>query len=269
MLKNKLLAIPKVFIISLFLSVIVGTSAMAQGVSISPGCALLNDLDPNNNYFLITATRIGSILNFYAGDQIFVTAGPPIPNGTPTTMSLEVGGVTVSANYPNTLNTTVLSYGNQSIALYIDSGFGANTPNATWSTSCIPSPLGPPTTNVVDIVINPCPVFSDGRINDCDTFNPVVLYGEEDASGQAGLHIYNPEGELLLSLDADTMGEDDCPTENTLLHYDAVNQIYIYQLSSCQYYLRAPMNEAGKWYIIIFDALTNSIYESWTEFIGS
>ncbi|MEO0596221.1 MAG: hypothetical protein AAF126_08945 [Chloroflexota bacterium] len=83
------------------------------------------------------------------------------------------------------------------------------------------------------------------------------------------LDIYNADGSgLIISLPADLISANTaCPAENTAILIDTTNDIVFYLLSSCEYYLHAPMNEPGKYYIIIFDDLNSgTYYESRTEF---
>lgn len=115
-----------------------------------------------------------------------------------------------------------------------------------------------------------CPIFFDGRVNSCDTFNPVVLFANHDGNDQWRLDVYNAEeNQLYFTVHPEEIAAvEDCPEEHMLIYEDVENRILFYRLSTCQFYLRAPMNELDKWYIIIFDELSsNTYYESFTEFI--
>jgi len=121
-----------------------------------------------------------------------------------------------------------------------------------------------------DVEPERCPIFNDSRINDCDTFNPVVLYGTDNGNAEWGLDVYAADGSgLLLRIPVeDIAAVPECPEVNTPIFEDHEQQIYVYRLSTCQYYLRAPMSEPGKWYTTVFDDLyPHCYYESWTEFI--
>lgn len=118
-----------------------------------------------------------------------------------------------------------------------------------------------------------CPIFHDGRLNHCDTFAPVVLYGKADANDNWGLDIYAAdESGLLVSISPDVFASvADCPTNNTLLYNEDTTGLSLYRLAqnpdgSCPYQLNAPATEAGKVYILIFDELFgNGYYVSFEE----
>jgi hypothetical protein len=118
--------------------------------------------------------------------------------------------------------------------------------------------------------------FSDGRINNFDMGNPVVLFGYLYDNDTWGLDVYNAdESGLLLRVSAEQItAVAECPQQNTLIVEDTASNISLWRLAersdgTCPFQLMAPTGEAGKWYIIIFDSLyPNSYYESWEEFIG-
>jgi hypothetical protein len=126
-----------------------------------------------------------------------------------------------------------------------------------------------------------CPVFYDGRINNYDTGTPVVLYGKADADDNWRLEVYNADGTGLLVVVYPEMiaAVPECPDENTLIYNDETTGISLWRLpvrmvtedgvNVCPFQLNAPSTEAGKTYIIIFDALyPNSYYQSHEEWIG-
>lgn len=121
------------------------------------------------------------------------------------------------------------------------------------------------------------PVFTDGRINNYDGGSPVVLYPHDYGDGQMGLDIYAAdESGLLLSINAAQIASvAECPESNTVIAYDATTGITLSRLTVrpdgvCPFQLNAPTAEAGKYYIIIFYALSSpSYYESYEAFIGN
>lgn len=110
----------------------------------------------------------------------------------------------------------------------------------------------------------PQPAFTDGRINNWDTASPVVLYGYDDNQGR-GLHLYSPDGVLLLDIGAGQIAAvDDCPASNTLIA--STGAISLYRLSSCEFQLNAPSLDGTKTYVLIFNALyENTGYRSYEE----
>lgn len=121
-----------------------------------------------------------------------------------------------------------------------------------------------------------CPIFFDGRINNCDTFNPVVLYGYQDENDNWGLDIYGANGEgLMLRVTPEEIADvAECPDSNSTIIYDNATDIGLYRLSKgsnriCPFQLNAPTSDGSKTYVIIFDSLyQNSYYESWEESFG-
>lgn len=119
------------------------------------------------------------------------------------------------------------------------------------------------------------PAFYDGRINDYDTGNPVVLYPIADGESR-GLHVYNADSSgLIMMISAATIDAvADCPSQNTLIYQDSASGVSLWRLTlrpdgNCPFQLNAPTGEPGKTYIIIFDELyPNTHYESHEEFFG-
>ncbi|MEO1185991.1 MAG: hypothetical protein AAFX46_15510 [Cyanobacteria bacterium J06636_27] len=208
-------------------------------------------------------------LQFRAGEQVVATANYPVNNIAPTQIWMEIDGVIVdTAPFPGTVSYTFQNDGTYDVASY------GNGQNVTWSRTCSFVGLNNPSagsnnSNIQETDQQPQQIFFDGRINDYDTGNPVVLYPINTEDG-VRLDIYNADQTgLLVSAPVERIATTDpCPNENTLILNDLANDILFYRLSNCQYYLRAPMNEAGKYYILIFDDLiSNTNYESRTEFI--
>lgn len=114
-------------------------------------------------------------------------------------------------------------------------------------------------------------IFYDGRINDFDTGNPVVLYGYQDGNANRGLTVYgaNDEGLLMQVTPSEIASVPECPTINTMIANNG--SISLYRLAErsdgrCPFQLNAPTGDGSKTYIIIFDSLdTHTYYESWEE----
>lgn len=121
-------------------------------------------------------------------------------------------------------------------------------------------------------VVEPQPIFFDGRINDFDTGNSVVLYGKSDAEDNWRLDVYNAdESGLLLTVEADIINATlECPDSNTLIVSDAATGISLWRLPPraispddvpiCPFQLNAPATELGKTYVVIFDTLFPHTY---------
>jgi hypothetical protein len=98
--------------------------------------------------------------------------------------------------------------------------------------------------------------FSDGRINNWDTGNPVVLFGHDYETGR-GLVVYSPKGALFLEASPEQIAAiAECPSENTLIV--SAGDVALYRLASCEYQLNAPSLDGTKTYVIIF----NELYEN-------
>jgi hypothetical protein len=113
--------------------------------------------------------------------------------------------------------------------------------------------------------------FTDGRINSQDMGSPVVLYPIDYGDGAMGLHVYAADGSgLLWEIQPGTIPAE-CPDSNTLIGEDEASGIQLYRLAAdtegnCVFQLVAPTSEAGKFYNIIFDEISeNSAYYSWEE----
>jgi hypothetical protein len=108
------------------------------------------------------------------------------------------------------------------------------------------------------------PTFTDGRINNWDTGNPVVVYGHDGETGR-GLVIYSPDGELLLVVSSDEIeAVGNCPAENTLIA--SAGKVELYRLRDCRYQLNAPSLDGTKTYVLIFnDLYENTGYSSHEE----
>ncbi|MDQ7036321.1 MAG: choice-of-anchor R domain-containing protein [Anaerolineae bacterium] len=114
------------------------------------------------------------------------------------------------------------------------------------------------------------PAFFDGRINNYDTGNPIIVYGQAFEEGERGLTIYDTEGVLLLVVTpAEIAAVPECPDTNTLIAASASTGVAVYRLAgSCLYQVNAPTGEAGKVYILIFNGLfANAGYTSYEEYI--
>lgn len=132
------------------------------------------------------------------------------------------------------------------------------------------------TASPITVDNNPCPVFYDGRINHCDTFTSVVLYGKADEDDNWDLDVYAADDSgLLVTIPASMIAAvPTCPESNTLIFSDSATGISLHRLTqrpdgSCPFQLNAPATEAGKTYIVIFNELyPHSYYESYEEVLG-
>lgn len=251
----------------IFMSGVISVSpAIAQ--SSSTGCALINaafwDAHVAGGYPISD--------DYNAGDQITVTANPPTSVNTPTIMRLIVNSVIIDTTaFPGTLSYTFPADTTTTVGWTLDNG------NADWTVSCSPGVAPPPPPPPVSpgVPVNTeaqtmiCPIFFDGRINHRDTFNPVVLYGYQD-DDVWGLDVYAADnGEFLWRIPAETINAiETCPAESTEIARNIELDIVLLRLSTCQFFLTAPMNEAGKYYHITFDELyPYTYYESGTAFL--
>ncbi len=230
-----------------------GAAATAQGLS--AGCNLLN-----NPFFDATYTLAGTpVMAFNANEQIIATVTPP---SISTQVSLTVGGVLVdTAPIPGILSYTFPT--DRMVALSLDANIGV----ANWTVSCgiVSQPVS------ASVIAHSCPIFHDGRINHCDTFNPIVLYGNQDEDAWS-LDIYASDGSgLLWQVSTEAISAvDTCPDESTEIARNVALDIVLLRLSTCQFFMTAPMNEPGKFYFITFNELyPHSYYKSGTEFAGS
>src|SRR5688572_3156022 len=187
-------------------------SSIAQ--ALSAGCALLND-----PFYGGYVTGGELILTFNANEQVTITASYPsdyIPNQE---IVLLINGAFVdTAIFPATLSYTFTSDGTYTVYWSSNAGQGGF---ATWTLSC---GIGQPSsaTESEDGAEAPCPVFHDGRINHCDTFNPVVLYGRPDNEDNWRLEVYHADGSgLLFAVPAEVINTvERCPANNTLIYED-------------------------------------------------
>ncbi|MEM9950219.1 MAG: hypothetical protein AAF846_01355 [Chloroflexota bacterium] len=250
MITSRLQLIAYLFV---FISILMWSNN-ANAQPLSAGCQFYDTLS-GINFPGFTRT-----FEFFENEKITITSLTKL-TGSPDGFDLFVDGVLVDTTpFPGSVTWTAPADGIYEIRFFAFSFSGSIALGLNYEGDCRLLPTE---------VSNPCPVFTDGRINDCDTFNPIVPYLINTEDG-IRLDIYNAdETGLRISIaPEDIPSGETCPDENTLILNDTINNIVFYQLTTCQYYLRAPMNEAGKYYILIFDELTsNTIYESYTEFI--
>ncbi|MEM9950250.1 MAG: hypothetical protein AAF846_01510 [Chloroflexota bacterium] len=182
-----------IYLLTFVLICTIGSSVSAQ--TSSAGCDALN-LDSRDGQY---TSGNSTVPQFFAGDIVSMTANPPIDapsGGTPTQIRLEVNSVLVdTAPFPGTVTYTIPSDGNYDV-FWTE---GTTLINVTWSVECVdgmsspPTPMPNPMVSVSNTSMPFCPIFTDGRINDCDTFNPVVLYGDLNDDGEWGLEVYSAE----------------------------------------------------------------------------
>lgn len=206
--------------------------------------------------------KLGSSVGFEedAGAWTFLgSAAVSGINGTPT--ALPVGGLTIPAGatyglyiyasgfMPYTNGANVYSNGDLTITTSVgtcDPFSNLNIPR-TWNGTIYYS--------IVTESPNfsgPAPAFVDGRINNFDVANPVVVYPIRTEAG-TGLHIYSDAGVLLLIVTPEMIAAVPAqPEANTLIA--EANGVALYRLSSGEFQVNAPMYN-GKTYVLIFKEL--------------
>ncbi len=112
-------------------------------------CGVMNDPFWDSGMWTSVGWNLGIAYPFYAGDTVYVTAGPPEEVETlPTTFSYQLDGATVATTaYPGTLVYVVpADVLVTDFLAQIDDGLAV----VTWSASCVPAP--PPEEEVVEVV---------------------------------------------------------------------------------------------------------------------
>lgn len=242
-------------------------TAPAQAQTLSLGCIIYDGTG---------GISVGGSFNdlpFNAGERIVSMADFPVNVIPATQIRMEIDGVIVDTDsFPGTV-----SYTFQSDGIYDVGSFG-NGQNLTWSNSCSYVGLSNPDESAGVIDAQPQPAFFDGRINDYDTGNPVVLYGVKESNDIWGLEVYTTDGDSLFYVTPQQIAAvPECPENNSLIYEDDVTGISIWRLpprtvtaeagAICPFQLNAPASDPGKLYIIVFDTLyPGTYYESWEEF---
>lgn len=116
----------------------------------------------------------------------------------------------------------------------------------------------------LQVEINSCPHFHDGRINNCDDAGWMVIYPHTDDTG-IGFVITDTRGVNLLVVTPDQIATVPvCPDNNTLIASD--NGVDVYRLAgSCGYEVVGPAAD-GKKYHVLFDTLyADTGYTSFEE----
>lgn len=224
---------------SLFISVI---SIQAQ--ALSPGCNTLNDPSLDG---LFGGVSPGGSPEFFANELMEIHADYPVTPGIATQIALDVSTLagTVYASligFPGTLRYLVPEDG-------IYAMFWRADTNVTWTVSCRFVPPSSP------IIVETCPVFFDGRINNCDTASPIAVY-PHDVNGETGLIIYGVDGEILLIISPQQLANVDDNPENPILIVEE-NGVTLYRIpgdDSGQWQINAPQYN-GKIYVLIFSEL--------------
>jgi hypothetical protein len=161
-------------------------------------------------------------------------------------------GFVVAPNY-NPITVTLSSPGGNGFATQV-------LVNVTGTCTGLPT-FAAPSSPVAPVVASRFE-FSDGRINRFDTGNPVVLYPMDYGNEQTGLAVYSPDGDLLFSVSPEEIASiEECPSVNTVIA--ASNGIIFSRLTInndgiCPFQINAPTADEGKFYIVIFDALSSS-----------
>lgn len=226
--------------------VLMSLPTQAQSV-LSAGCTVVNDPFFDDSYISVQTTVS---IAFNANEYILVEAGLPIYGGTPTLITLYINGAIVAtSSFPGTVAYVIPSTANYEFAWSVNSG------GSTWSASCTdtppPAPPAPPSSP--SITTYPCPVFFDGRINNCDTGNKIVIYGHDYETGR-GLLITDTEGNNLLLVSPEQIAAvAECPDTNTLIA--SGGGVSVYRLArTCEFQVNAAAAD-GKTYVVIFNEL--------------
>ena len=129
---------PKILVSLLLMISILGFSVQGGAQSAaSEGCDIINGVDlpavnPTGNIFGISR-------EYFAGDTILATISPPIGNGTPTSVELQVdGNVVDSDGFPGSVTYVFPSDGSFDVDFILDTG------QASWTLTCGQPPQAVP-----------------------------------------------------------------------------------------------------------------------------
>ena len=203
-------------------------------------------------------------INGTAGANIRFT----LTNNTQGTNSVFTDPIQPSGTYNYVVTVPVATVGADSMTMMIEILDGGLAVLAADALNYTCPGVAPSASSVSE----PQPAFTDGRINDWDTGNPVVLYGMADGNSRR-LDIYAADSSgLILSIPASAIDAvPACPAGNTLILSDATSGISLWRLTArsdgiCPFQLMAPATEASKTYVIIFDGLhAHTFYRSWEQ----
>lgn len=219
---------------SLFVS-----TAFIQAQTLSLGCNGVNDVKYDGLYAVG-----GTISSFFKNEQVEISVDVPISVGIPTQANLWVNGISVdTVAFPGFVSYRIPADGNYSTSWFLDTG------NVTWDVSCRFVPPSDP------VIVETCPVFFDGRINNCDTATPIAVY-PHDVNGETGLIIYAVDGEILLIISPQQLANIDENPESPILIVEE-SSIALYRIpgdDSGQWQINAPQYN-GKTYVLIFSGL--------------
>jgi hypothetical protein len=190
----------------------------------------------------------GEVLTFSLSSTISpVIVEFPIGTVITTTTTGWFGTFTIPADGPYSFSFSMPSFGSFILTV-----------------TCDPIIVSDPEDPATDLPVDLQPAFTDGRLNNWDMGNPVVVYGYDDET-RRGLHIYSTAGILLLEVSSEQIAAvAECPSENTLIA--SAGAVELYRLTNCKYQLNAPSLDGTKIYTMIFNALyVNTGYTSYEE----
>lgn len=225
------------FIMTLF-STIAPVSAQATN---SSGCQVLLNTATQTS---ISANSAGPAAEaFNAGEVFTVTVTQP-PLGTATGFSLTIDGNTLNAGIGGTITYTIPTTGNYPWLILVAPGPGV------IDLGCTPLPGAAANEDVDE---DDGPYFGDGRINDYDTANPIVVYPYQNEITGDGFDVYTDTGISVLLITGDLIAEIGVnEEENTLLGSVPELGIEAYRLTTGEFQVQAPMPN-GKLYVLIFN----------------
>lgn len=207
-------------------------------------------------------------LNLLAGEEITINNTTGTAVVTVTFNGSVIGTATVGGSLSFTVATDVTG-----VSLIMINNTGSGTIGGTLDCAA-------ELTEIEETEVGPVQVFFDGRVNDFDSGNPVVLFGINYGDDQWGLEVYSADqtGLIFNATPEQIAAIPECPDTPTMIAQSEASGIALYRLPQrtitddevaiCPFQLNAPTGEPGKVYIIVFDTLYhNTYYESWEEFI--
>lgn len=207
--------------------------------------------------------------------------------GTPAETNNNFFSTTVRTRIPSNINTSYILITNNRAAgprsatlnvgtsYYLIAAGSASCTSTTYPTSYNVTLAGPgdiigPTIPIIPsqtTEIGNQPVFRDGRINNYDTSNPVVVYPIRDENNQVSIHIYSDTGVLLLVISAEQIANTpENPDNNIIIAEDGgISFARIHGDGQGFWQVTAPQYN-GKTYVLIFSELyANAGYTSYEE----
>lgn len=232
-------------------SVFAGSVVTMSNVQFYPNCSgiqgqLVSSYDWERHEVIVNYTFRSYVNGILQHEFIDEPGSIAFWNGGNNPKSIETYAHAFTAAAPNSIYTIFMSWNGESYS-------------RSWNCT-----TGEAVVQVVQAEGNSCPAFFDGRINNCDTGNRIVIYGHEYDSGR-GLLIMDTEGNNLLLVSVEQIAAvAECPDTNTLIA--SGGGVSVYRLAgSCGYQVNGSAAD-GKTYVVIFDELyANAGYTSHEE----